>query len=72
MIMYQRPIQAPQILTKQTIHCPNCGSHAVRQQCLIEKEIVTETACPVCDYLLVNCQRTGRVVDSYLCLNGKR
>ncbi|WP_223343158.1 MULTISPECIES: hypothetical protein [unclassified Synechocystis] len=72
MTMYHRAIQAPQILTKQTIHCPNCGNHAVRQQSLIEKEIVTETACPVCDYLLVNCHRTGRVVDSYLCLSARR
>lgn len=69
--MHQRLIQPPHVLSKQTIHCPNCGSHAVRQQCLIEKEIVTETACPVCDYLLVNCQRTGKVVDSYLCLATK-
>jgi transcription elongation factor Elf1 len=53
---------------RQTIHCPNCGSHALRQQYLIEKETITETACPVCDYLLVSSELTGRVMDSYLSL----
>jgi hypothetical protein len=51
---------------RQTIHCPNCGSHALRQQYIIKTEIVTETACPVCDYLLVSSQLTGKVMDSYL------
>ncbi|MFN9175814.1 MAG: replication restart DNA helicase PriA [Synechocystis sp.] len=50
---------------RQTIHCPNCGSHALRQQYVIEAETITETACPVCDYLLVSSQLTGKVMDSY-------
>jgi len=47
----------------QTIHCPNCGNHAVRQQ--IVHLNVTETACPVCDYLMINCTSTGNVLESY-------
>mgnify|MGYP002654967889 FL=1 len=57
---------------RQTIHCPNCGSHALRQQYVMENETITETACPVCDYLLVNCELTGRVMDSYLPLLKQR
>lgn len=56
---------------RQTIHCPNCGSHALRQRYEIEKETITETACPACDYLLINCDLTGRVMDSYLGLGEK-
>ncbi|MGL5033305.1 MAG: replication restart DNA helicase PriA [Microcystaceae cyanobacterium] len=47
----------------QTVHCPTCGSHALRQQILHLN--VTETACPVCDYLLVSCLSTGNVLESY-------
>jgi hypothetical protein len=57
---------------RQTIHCPNCGCHALRQQYIIETETITETACPVCDYLLVSSELTGRVMDSYLPLIQKR
>ncbi len=48
---------------KQDIHCPNCGSFAQRQYCLQTQLI--QTQCPVCDYLMVNCSRTGRVVEAY-------
>jgi len=48
----------------QTIHCPNCGNHARRR--LFPQLQIAETACPVCDYLLVNCVKTGNVVDSYV------
>jgi predicted RNA-binding Zn-ribbon protein involved in translation (DUF1610 family) len=47
----------------QTIRCPNCGNHAVRQQIIHLN--VTETACPVCDYLMINCTSTGNVLESY-------
>lgn len=56
------------VLQQQTVHCPNCGNLGLRQQFLLEHEVCTETACPVCDYLLVSCHRTGRVLDSYICL----
>lgn len=57
---------------RQTIHCPNCGSHALRHQYVMENETITETACPVCDYLLVNCGLTGKVMDCYLPLGKQR
>jgi ribosomal protein S27E len=47
----------------QAIRCPNCGNHAQRQFHIQSQ--VTETSCPVCDYLLVSCSRTGNVLESY-------
>jgi hypothetical protein len=47
----------------QAIRCPNCGNHAQRQ--FHVQSQVTETSCPVCDYLLVSCSRTGNVLESY-------
>ncbi|MBJ7900692.1 MAG: replication restart DNA helicase PriA [Cyanobacteria bacterium RI_101] len=51
-------------MSTQIIHCPNCGSYAHRRH-LPQLQIV-ETACPVCDYLLVSCGKTGKVVESYI------
>ncbi|MBE9127726.1 MULTISPECIES: replication restart DNA helicase PriA [unclassified Coleofasciculus] len=47
----------------QDIYCPNCGSRAKRRYC--SKTHITQTQCPACDYLMVNCSRTGRVVEAY-------
>lgn len=55
--------QEPVMTHSQTIRCPNCGNHAVRQQIIHLN--VTETACPVCDYLMINCTSTGNVLESY-------
>lgn len=43
--------------------CPNCGNHAHRHH--IFSSQLTRTQCPVCDYLLVTCTRTGKVVEAY-------
>jgi predicted RNA-binding Zn-ribbon protein involved in translation (DUF1610 family) len=43
--------------------CPNCGNHAHRHH--IPNRQLTRTQCPVCDYLLVTCTRTGKVVEAY-------
>lgn len=51
------------MIKEQQIRCPNCGSHAKRFYYL--KNQITETACPACDYLMVNCSRTGKVLESY-------
>jgi phage FluMu protein Com len=56
-------IQETKMTSSQTIRCPNCGNYALRQQ-LVHLN-VTETACPVCDYLMVNCTSTGNVLESY-------
>ncbi|MGE5657564.1 MAG: replication restart DNA helicase PriA [Actinomycetota bacterium] len=49
--------------TQQTIRCPNCGSHAKRNYHLSSQ--LTQTQCPVCDYLMITCSVTGRVVEAY-------
>ncbi|NES99821.1 MAG: replication restart DNA helicase PriA [Sphaerospermopsis sp. SIO1G2] len=45
------------------IHCPNCGSKAERHY--ITDRQLTRTQCSHCDYLMINCTRTGRVVEAY-------
>lgn len=47
----------------QQVRCPNCGKYAQRKYFTHNKMI--ETACPSCDYLLVNCSLTGQVLESY-------
>jgi DNA-directed RNA polymerase subunit RPC12/RpoP len=47
----------------QKVRCPNCGSHARRQY--FSNHNLMETACPNCDYLLVSCRLTGKVIESY-------
>lgn len=48
---------------KQTIHCPNCGSSAERYQC--SETNILRTSCYYCDYLLVQCSQTGKVIEAY-------
>jgi predicted RNA-binding Zn-ribbon protein involved in translation (DUF1610 family) len=47
----------------QTVRCPNCGSHAERIQ--IEPGALTRTQCPECDYLMITCAKSGRVIEAY-------
>ena len=47
---------------QQTIYCPNCGDRATRS--LIDKEI-ERTSCDGCDYLMVQCLKTGKVIEAY-------
>ncbi|MDF5726004.1 MAG: replication restart DNA helicase PriA [Rhizonema sp. PD37] len=49
--------------TVQKIRCPNCGSHGERHY--NSHNYVTRTQCPICDYLMVSCRRTGRVIEAY-------
>jgi hypothetical protein len=48
--------------TIQVIHCPNCGSQAERHYL---QSSLTRTQCPHCDYLMVTCSRTGKVIEAY-------
>jgi uncharacterized Zn finger protein len=48
---------------KQEVRCPNCGSYAERHYFI--KSNVMQTQCPVCDYLMINCSRTGKVIEAY-------
>ena len=47
----------------EKVRCPNCGSHAERHYSF--KHHTVQTQCPACDYLMVNCSRTGSVVEAY-------
>ena len=47
----------------QGIRCPNCGSHAERNYLVSNRQ--TRTECPVCDYLMITCSLTGKVVEAY-------
>lgn len=46
-----------------TIRCPNCGNHAERYHYVPIQQ--THTQCSVCDYLMVTCTRTGKVLEAY-------
>ena len=47
----------------QIIRCPNCGSEAERHHFLSSQ--TTRIQCPICDYLMVTCSCTGRVIEAY-------
>ncbi len=47
----------------QKVHCPNCGSQAERHYFLNTQ--IVQTQCSVCDYLMINCSKTGKVVEAY-------
>lgn len=47
----------------QSIRCPNCGSHAQRHY--YKANQLVETSCPTCDYLMINCATTLKVVEAY-------
>ncbi len=47
----------------QKIRCPNCGSEGERHYITHSK--LTRTQCPSCDYLMVTCSETGRVIEAY-------
>nr|WP_161824147.1 replication restart DNA helicase PriA [Petrachloros mirabilis] len=47
----------------ENIRCPNCGSYGERHH-LLDCNLV-RTQCPECDYLMVTCGVTGKVVEAY-------
>jgi hypothetical protein len=47
----------------QKVCCPNCGSAAERHY--ISDSALTRTQCPSCDYLMITCTRTGKVIEAY-------
>ena len=46
----------------QTIYCPNCGDRATKYT---TDNDVQRTSCEHCDYLLVQCAKTGKVIEAY-------
>lgn len=49
--------------TIQAVHCPTCGRAAERRYSA--KSMQVRTQCSSCDYLMVTCAKTGRVIESY-------
>ncbi|MCG9890986.1 MAG: replication restart DNA helicase PriA [Thermosynechococcaceae cyanobacterium MS004] len=47
----------------ETIRCPNCGRPGERHH--IEERHLVRTQCPECDYLMVTCSLTGKVIEAY-------
>jgi hypothetical protein len=47
----------------EKIYCPNCGRPGERRY--FKNETIVQTSCPSCDYFMVNCSLTGRVVEAY-------
>lgn len=47
----------------QTVRCPNCGSHAERIH--ISPGQLLRTQCSGCDYLMITCSQTGRVIEAH-------
>ncbi|BAZ45933.1 hypothetical protein NIES4102_29610 [Chondrocystis sp. NIES-4102] len=56
------PILLIKMNKTQTIPCPNCGDRAIRQ---ITDNDIWRTSCHSCDYLLVQCAKTGKVIEAY-------
>lgn len=48
------------------VHCPNCGAPA-QKVCLEDNSTnqIIQTSCSHCDYLMISCARTGKVVEAY-------
>nr|WP_239651682.1 replication restart DNA helicase PriA [Neosynechococcus sphagnicola] len=51
------------IPTIQVVRCPNCGSVAERHHLTCQH--LQRTQCPTCDYLMITCSETGRVIEAY-------
>lgn len=47
----------------QRVRCPNCGSFGERHH--IPSSDLVRTQCPSCDYLMITCEATGRVIEAY-------
>ena len=48
-------------MARQNIHRPHCGSVAER---FVNQQLL-QTQCQICDYLLVTCVKTGKVLETY-------
>ena len=49
-----------------TVRCSDCGSLALRTHLVnYPHSPTTKTECPSCDYLLITCSNSGRVIDTH-------
>lgn len=51
-------------MQSQQFICPNCGSSKAERYYVADLELI-RTQCPSCDYLMVTCASTGKVVEAY-------
>jgi hypothetical protein len=51
--------------TIQAVCCPNCGSPAERYHITSSQNYLMRTQCPTCDYLMITCALTGKVIEAY-------
>lgn len=49
--------------TFEMVRCPNCGSYAERHH--LPSEQLIRTQCSTCDYLMITCAATGKVIEAY-------
>jgi ribosomal protein L32 len=49
--------------TIHQVRCPNCGSYAERHH-LTSRQLI-RTQCASCDYLMITCSATGKVIEAY-------
>lgn len=47
--------------TLEIVRCPNCGSLAERYYSFTQQKL----QCDHCDYLVITCAQTGRVIEAY-------
>ena len=50
--------------TLQAIRCPNCGNFAEQYQFLGRQKV--QIQCPICDYFIIKCSRTGNVLEAHV------
>ena len=51
------------MIKTQRIYCPNCGARAEKHFC--SDTNIVRTSCYSCDYLLVQCSKTAKVIEAY-------
>lgn len=49
--------------TVEMVRCPNCGSCAERYH--LSGDQLIRTQCSACDYLMITCAITGKVIEAY-------
>ncbi len=49
--------------TVMLVRCPNCGNLSERHY--LESQHLVRTQCSHCDYLMITCALTYRVIESY-------
>ncbi len=52
------------MMTIETVCCPNCGSDRAERHHIASRQ-VRRVQCPTCDYLMVTCTHTARVIEAY-------